>query len=236
MSLGNFIVCANHIGDIRDIPSRTINHIIESDYIFCDFLDIFMNDVIIPNKIDIKNKTIVELRGKEDVVSQALGVLESGKDVVFICDNGMPGFADNGLALIGSLHDMGIKIKVVPGPSIIPAAVAAAGISEKTADIHFMQLFGCSLEEKAKKIENIKDICSLVVILDFQDYIPDLLNFASKSFDENLLAAICVDIGTESQKIIRGRLKDLINKKINLGNAFTEDNCSVTLVIAPKSV
>ena len=146
MRPGTLIVCANHIGNILDVPPRTIEKIRQTKHIFCDHLETFDQDIAIPYKIDMNDKIIFEVgideNGEENnTVKAALSVLQKGKDIVFISDNGLPGFADRGTRIIDIVYQNNIPVEIIPGPSIVSAAVAVAGIPSSSSDVLFISFF-----------------------------------------------------------------------------------------------
>ena len=60
-------------------------------------------------------------------VPELLERLADGAAVALVSDAGMPGVSDPGARLVAAAHDAGIRVEVMPGPSAVTAAVAAAG-------------------------------------------------------------------------------------------------------------
>lgn len=61
-------------------------------------------------------------------IPKLITAAESGKRVGVISDAGMPTISDPGKDLVAALHDAGIKVSVVPGPTAISAALALSGM------------------------------------------------------------------------------------------------------------
>ena len=59
---------------------------------------------------------------------QLLGELQS-KDIAMVTDAGMPGISDPGAQLVSRAAAAGFKVEIIPGPSAVPAALAASGFS-----------------------------------------------------------------------------------------------------------
>jgi 16S rRNA (cytidine1402-2'-O)-methyltransferase len=228
MRTGTLIVCANHIGNILDVPPRTIEKIRQTKHIFCDHFSEFNRDILIPFGIDKKDKVIFETGSVEDdveVLSQALSILKNGEDLVFLSDNGMIGFADRGTRIIDMIHKNKILVEVIPGPSIISSAVAVAGIASSASDVLFMSFFDYNKDQKIQKLQNVKNLDAVIVILDFPENMKSLFEIIGKSIGMQRVSALCINIGMESQKIIR--------KKVFLFNQDLPElkDCSVTLVL-----
>ena len=211
MRPGTLIVCANHIGSILDIPSRTIEKIRQTKHIFCDHLEIFNQDIAIPYKINMNEKIVFEVGINENAeesntVKAALSVLQKGDDIVFISDNGLPGFADRGTRIIDIVYNNNIPVEIVPGPSIVSAAVAVAGIPSSSSDVLFVSFFEHNEKEKREKIKLIKDLDASIVFLDFPKNMKWLINTIEEIAGGSRLAALCINVGLETQKIIRKEL------------------------------
>jgi 16S rRNA (cytidine1402-2'-O)-methyltransferase len=230
MRPGTLIVCANHIGSILDVPPRTIEKIRQTKHIFCDHLETFNQDIAIPYKIDMDDKIVFEVgideNGEENnTVRAALSVLQKGKDVVFISDNGLPGFADRGTRIIDVIHRNAIPVEIIPGPSIVSAAVAVAGIPSTSSDVLFVSFFESDKKEKLEKLKLIKDLDASIVLLDFPENMEWLINTIEEVVDRHRLAALCINVGLESQRIIRKEVFLFKNDFPNLEHNY------VTLVL-----
>ena len=230
MRPGTLIVCANHIGNILDVPPRTIEKIRQTKHIFCDHLETFNQDIAIPYKIDMDDKIVFEVgideNGEENnTVRAALSVLQKGKDVVFISDNGLPGFADRGTRIIDVIHRNAIPVEIIPGPSIVSAAVAVAGIPSTSSDVLFVSFFESDKKEKLEKLKLIKDLDASIVLLDFPENMEWLINTIEEVVDRHRLAALCINVGLESQRIIRKEVFLFKNDFPNLEHNY------VTLVL-----
>jgi len=230
MRPGTLIVCANHIGNILDVPSRTIEKIRQTKHIFCDHLDTFNRDIAIPYKIDMNEKIVFEFGidkndYENETVKAALSVLQKGEDIVFISDNGLPGFADRGTRIVDVIHRKDIPVEIIPGPSIVSAAVAVAGIPSSSSDVLFVSFFESNEKEKREKLKLIKDLDASIVFLDFPENMEWLINTIEEVIGRHRLAALCINVGIESQKIIKKEVFLFKNDFPNLKDNY------VTLVL-----
>jgi len=208
MRPGTLIICANHIGNILDVPPRTIEKIRQTKHIFCDHLDTFNRDIAIPYTINMNDKTVFEFGiNKNDqennTIKTALSFLQKGEDVVFISDHGLPGFADRGTRIIDIIHNNNIPVEIVPGPSIVSAAVAVAGIPSSSSDVLFVSFFESNEKEKREKLNLIKDLDASIVFLDFPENMEWLINTIEEVVGRYRLAALCINVGLETQRIIK---------------------------------
>jgi 16S rRNA (cytidine1402-2'-O)-methyltransferase len=146
----------------------------------------------------------IDENGEENnTVKAALSVLQEGKDIVFISDNGLPGFADRGTRIIDIVYENNIPVEIIPGPSIVSASIAVAGIPSSSSDVLFISFFDSNEKEKLNKLKLIKDFDASIVFLDFPENMKWLIDNIEKIIGEKRLAALCINIGLEPQKIIR---------------------------------
>jgi 16S rRNA (cytidine1402-2'-O)-methyltransferase len=61
-------------------------------------------------------------------VDELLGVLRDGRDVALVSDGGMPLVSDPGYRLVRAAADAGIRVRAVPGPSAVLAALVVSGL------------------------------------------------------------------------------------------------------------
>ena len=64
---------------------------------------------------------------KESKIPSLLGRLEKG-DVALVSDAGMPGISDTGQELVCAAVEQGVTVVAVPGPSVLPVALAVSGL------------------------------------------------------------------------------------------------------------
>jgi 16S rRNA (cytidine1402-2'-O)-methyltransferase len=231
VSKGKLIVCSNHTGNLDDIPSRTIETIKKNKHIFCEYFYRLKQDILDYHQIDLKDKEIIEFQENSEYKALALSILSSGNNLVFISEHGLPGIADDGLWIIDFVYNNGYDVEIIPGPSIFPTALAFSGIPSQSTDIYFLQLFGRSEKDKRRRIKEISNIDTTIVVLDFSYEIEKLISIFNEELDGDRIAALCINIGMPGQKIIRESLSELKNKKLSLKENYKDIICVTTLVI-----
>jgi 16S rRNA (cytidine1402-2'-O)-methyltransferase len=231
VSKGKLIVCSNHTGNLDDIPLRTIEAIKKNKHIFCEFFYRLKQDILDHHQIELKDKEIIEFQENSEHKALALSILSNGNNLVLISEHGLPGVADDGLWLIDFVYNNGYDVEIIPGPSILPTALAFSGIPSQSTDIYFLQLFGRSEKDKRRRIKEISNIDTTIVVLDFSYEIEKLISIFNEELDGDRIAALCINIGMPGQKIIRESLSKLKNKKLSLKENYKDIICVTTLVI-----
>lgn len=230
MNLGKLIVCGNQIGNLFDLPAKTIEHIKMLDNIICDTRDRFLNEIINPLKIDISNKTIIpfepELNNTDKIIDFVINKTYAGEDVVFICDAGMPGISDWGTQLVKEVQDKNIDVELIPGPSIITAALAIAGIPAKTEKLFYAGFMDSSNDEIEATLAATTLLSPCLVLIDHPEHMGEVIRLVGKIYNDPQVA-LCINLTMPSQQILRGSATEIRKKYLEL----TDWDCFMTLVV-----
>jgi 16S rRNA (cytidine1402-2'-O)-methyltransferase len=123
------------IGNRGDIGPRMVEAVKTSDVIVAENINNFNR---LCSDLNIKTQAIlIEYYapmepGKElDVVTDIVDHLSNQRTVLLVTDDGMPGIADPGGRVIQMAHNIGIKVTVIPGPSIVSTLPAVLGVDSR---------------------------------------------------------------------------------------------------------
>lgn len=129
--VGTLYIVATPIGNLSDITLRALETLKSVDMIACEDTRVSGN---LLKHFEIK-KPLVSLHqhSGEQVISNIIDELLSGKNIAYISDNGTPGISDPGQALIAQIRNSNIEIRTipVPGPSALTASISISGMVEK---------------------------------------------------------------------------------------------------------
>ncbi len=208
MKPGKFIVCGNHVGNLKDVPSRTLQTIQDVSYIVCDNTQIFVKDIFEYHGIE-HNKTLIDsVENDSEKISRILSILKTGEDVVFICDNGMPGFADYGNDLVRVVRDNGIDVSIVPGPDVVGTSVAASGLSTN-GPVIFEAFMGKPEDSIVNSLSQFSKIEGLLVLIDFPDKMIDLVTLCGEILGYGNQATFCRKISSDDQLVVSGTIAEV---------------------------
>jgi 16S rRNA (cytidine1402-2'-O)-methyltransferase len=129
------IVGGIDIGNRGDIGRRMIEAIKTSDVIVAENINNFNK---LCNDLGIQtHATLIEYYApmdpaKElDIVTDIIDHLSNHRTVLLVTDDGMPGIADPGGRVIQMAHNVGLKVSVIPGPSIVSTLPAVLGVDSR---------------------------------------------------------------------------------------------------------
>jgi 16S rRNA (cytidine1402-2'-O)-methyltransferase len=217
MENGRFIVCGSHNGNIEDIPSRAIEALKNTEYIFCQDLESFSHimrhhNIHPPFLYEITENNPAGSRKILNKIEEIIRILESGKDVAFISQHGMPGFAGPGTSIVGFVHKKNIDVVIIPGSDVVGISLAAAGMNTSATAVIFDEFMNKSEETIKEKMSQLAQIDAVTVLIDFAEKMPNLISIAQDTFGGDRFAAVCSKVTTNQQKVIRDKLSNLMDK------------------------
>ena len=154
-------VVSTPIGNLADISKRSINTLIQSDYILCE--DTRVSKKLL-KKFNINSQLISYHKFNEKKnLSKIIKLLKSEQIVSLISDAGTPAISDPGSILINECIKNDIYISLIPGPSAVISAVSISGFSNKFYFYGFFPEKNKILNDDFKVLSKID--CSLVFFI-----------------------------------------------------------------------
>lgn len=231
---GKIIMGGFSIGNHLDVPLRVIDIIETVDIIAVEWLDPFLNYFSMINK---KPKKLIEYNGllpnykqlTEELVSEAI----AGKTIMLLVDGGMPCVSDPGNELSILTKQNNIKITVIPGPSIVSAALTVSGlyshrfmlepeIPEFSKDRVILFNFYKNLPHTIVFIANRNSEASRYLGGQLnKTFLHETLSDMIDIFGKNRPISLCFDLTTDKEVIINGTLEECFNwSKNNINNGM----------------
>jgi len=157
---GLYIV-STPIGNLADISKRSIETLIQSDYILCE--DTRVSKKLL-KRFNINTQLISYHKFNEKKnLSKIIKLLKSEQIVSLISDAGTPAISDPGSILINECIKNDIYISLIPGPSAVISAVSISGFSNKFYFYGFFPEKNKILNDDFKVLSKID--CSLVFFI-----------------------------------------------------------------------
>lgn len=125
---GKLYIVPTPIGNLEDITLRAIRTLKEVDLIAAE--DTRHTRKLL-NHFGIHTPLISYYREKESEKSRELvKLLREGKNIALVSDAGTPGISDPGAILVRRMHQEGLKVIPLPGPSALTTALSGSGITD----------------------------------------------------------------------------------------------------------
>lgn len=125
--LGGLTLIGTPIGNLGDLSPRARQALADADVVCAEDTRVsarLLNACNIHARLERCDENVIARR--------AAGLTERmqmGEHIAFVSDAGMPAVADPGAKLVDACRDADIPVDVIPGPSAVTCAIAAAGFT-----------------------------------------------------------------------------------------------------------
>jgi 16S rRNA (cytidine1402-2'-O)-methyltransferase len=218
---GALLVCATPIGNLADVTLRLLDELRSADLVACE--DTRRTRTLL-QRHGISVPVLAVHEHNEAVrAAELVARIRSGERVALVTDAGMPAVSDPGALVVAAVAAAGLAVIVLPGPSAVTAAVAAAGFGG--AGFVFAGFLPKPAARAAIELRRL-DACGLpVVAFESPRRLPATLA-ALAAVAPDRKAAVCRELTKLHEQVERGRLADLAER------FATPPKGEVTLVVA----
>ena len=123
---GALYIVATPLGNLGDINRRALEVLESADLIAAEDT---RNSQKLLNHFGIKTPMMaLHEHNEREQTDEIITKLQSGISIALISDAGTPLISDPGYTLVSKLHEAGLKVIPVPGPSALIAALSVAGL------------------------------------------------------------------------------------------------------------
>jgi 16S rRNA (cytidine1402-2'-O)-methyltransferase len=156
---GTLYIVATPIGNLEDITLRALRILKEVDLIAAEDTRHTRN---LLNHFGIATPLISYYREKEAERSEEILLhLQEGKNIALVSDAGTPAISDPGAVVVRQVHDHGLTVVPLPGPSALTTALSASGIT--SAGFLFLGFLPAKSGQRCKILATIVD-CQYPVV------------------------------------------------------------------------
>lgn len=208
---GILIVAGLHIGNMEDIPVRTIRALINSDLIVsehAEMMEKYLDHIGIAYKKPLYNY-LPELEDRDQRVNFICNEIKFGKKVLLISSEGMPLIHDPGYEIVRAVSDNNLPITVIPGPSAPIAALAVSGLDSWR--FSFESDISLNKEEREKQFKDIVNTDKTVIYFEKDWQLVDSLKEIARICGNYRQVCICINLTLPDEFIFRGSVKDCID-------------------------
>jgi len=229
-----FYIGATPIGGDSDITRITLDIIADADYLLCENIETTKklinygnwktkDDVqFIEYCIDFGRGTDIKNHGTviPGVHDEILKLVQDNKKIIYLPERGSVGIEDPGFELIEFLEQNNIKVRSLPGPSsIIAAIIAARPMQTKTSHrgFIFQPLVDLDKNKMEKFIKVHSKLPHTAIFMTHDDEMYDALCYMKKYYGPVRKVTIGMNLGTPGERIVRttlGKVIDPFNEEI----------------------
>lgn len=123
---GRLLVVGTPIGNLGDLTPRAADALRSADLVVAE--DTRLAARLLAH-LGVRRPTVAfNEHAPEGRLGELLARLAAGATLALTTDAGMPAVSDPGARLVAAAREVGAGVEVIPGPSAVTAAVAAAGV------------------------------------------------------------------------------------------------------------
>ena len=216
-STGTLYMLSTHIGHTEDLPLRSLSVLREADLL------VFEEDRPARRALKAAKVQREYLKFSEHVQKETLAslraCLERGGTVAYMSDQGSPVLADPGFPVLALAWKLNAKIRVIPGPSSLTAALSACPF--RVEDFYFAGFLSRREKERREQIVAIGRREEAVMLMDAPYRLRSLLASLAGSLAANRRCFLALDISGPDEQWLYGSLTEIgsrmarIEKKLN---------------------
>ncbi|NLR76358.1 16S rRNA (cytidine(1402)-2'-O)-methyltransferase [Leeia aquatica] len=134
--------------------------------------------------------------------------LQAGEDVALVSDAGTPGISDPGARVVAAMHQAGVRVEPLPGPSAVVTALSASGF-ERTA-FRFIGFLPPKHNARLEAIRALSDATELLVLYEAPHRILDCMQDLLTGLGAAREVVVCRELTKTFETIRRGTLGELL--------------------------
>ncbi|MBL6979102.1 MAG: 16S rRNA (cytidine(1402)-2'-O)-methyltransferase [Desulfobacteraceae bacterium] len=177
---GTLYVVSTPIGNLEDITLRALK-VLKSVYKIA--AENVKHTKRLCERYDIKTKiTDYHQHSQNTKTEQLINGLKSGSDLALVTDAGTPGISDPGVYLINRAVKEDIKVRPIPGPSAVVAALSVSGLP--TARFVFLGFLSNKTGKRKRQLEKLATEPRTMVFFEAPHRIEAMLKDLGEIFGE----------------------------------------------------
>ncbi len=121
-------VAATPIGNLGDVSQRLKTSLGQADLLLAEDTR-QARKLLSALNLPLAGRGLMSLHAhnEQERLSRVLDLLQEGSQVLLLSDAGTPGLSDPGTILVSAVHDAGLPLRALPGPSAAAAALSVSG-------------------------------------------------------------------------------------------------------------
>lgn len=208
-------IVATPIGNLKDITIRAIEVLTSADLVLCE--DTRTASTLLKH-LGL-NKPLLSLFDQNELsrIPEVKSLLDQGKRLVLISENGTPLVSDPGYKLVRELIKLGYKVESVPGPSSVINSLVLSGMTpDKFLFLGFIPKKGSAFQKLTNLIKKIWEETPITVIFFDSPYRlkKNLQSMAQELNDPYIV--ITREMTKIHEEVLRGKASELVAKSSNL--------------------
>ena len=221
---GELILAGTPIGDAADATPSLLRALEAADVVAAEDTR-RVRDLARRLGVSLPGRVLSYFDGNEAARARELvEELRSGRTVVVVTDAGMPAVSDPGYRVVAAAAEAGIRVRVVPGPSAVLAALAVSGLPSDR--FCFEGFLPRKSGTRRRRLAGLASEERTMVFFEAPHRLAELLHDAADVLGGDRPAVVCREPTKTHEEVLRGNLAGLAEW------ALGEVRGEITIVIA----
>jgi 16S rRNA (cytidine1402-2'-O)-methyltransferase len=204
---GTLFIVPTPIGNLEDITIRSLRTLKEVDLIAAEDT---RHTKRLLNHFEIDTPLISYYREKEvERSKELLRRLKQGQNIALVSDAGTPCISDPGAVVVKLLHENGLTVVPLPGPSALTTALSGSGLT--SSGFLFLGFLPSKKGQRRKLLSSLSASEYPIVLYESPNRIDSLLKDALEIFGERQ-SFWARELTKKFEDLQRGTLSSLLEK------------------------
>lgn len=143
-------------------------------------------------------------------VAQVVEALQRGEDVALCTDAGSPAVSDPGAQLVAAVHEAGLRVVPLPGPSAVATALSASGF--EGTGFRFAGFLPRKGEERAEALATIANSREPVILFESPNRTSETLADLARACGPERLGLVARELTKLYEEVVRAPLGELAQR------------------------
>lgn len=202
---GILYLCATPIGNLKDISTRVLETLAETDLIAAEDTRVSLK---LLNHYGIKTPlTSFHEHNKIEKSRILVDRLLSGENIALVTDAGTPGISDPGELLVAECIEAGITVTSLPGPAACIVALTASGLPCRR--FTFEAFLPREKKERSLILEELKEDTRTIIIYEAPHHLESALSDLLEALGDRRIA-VCRELTKKFEEIKQSTLSEAL--------------------------
>ncbi len=203
--MGTLYIVGTPIGNLGDMTYRAVETLKSVDFICAEDTRVTAK---LTNYFEIKKPLVSYHEHNAGAVGEQIARrILGGENAAVVTDAGMPCISDPGELLVKRCAELGVEVKVVPGPTAAMSAIAISGLS--TQNFSFRGFLSVNKKQRQTHLAAIRDCPDTLIFYEaphkLNSTLADLLEFLG---DRKI--AVCRELTKIHEEVRRTTLSEAV--------------------------
>ncbi|HYD61346.1 MAG TPA: 16S rRNA (cytidine(1402)-2'-O)-methyltransferase [Noviherbaspirillum sp.] len=197
-------VVATPIGNAGDITLRAVNVLALADAVACEDT---RNTAQLLQRYGLHKELIAAHEHNErEAASKLIARLQAGQRIALVSDAGTPAVSDPGARIVDAVHQAGLRVMPLPGPSAAVSALAASGLVNDR--FFFVGFLPTKNKQRESALAELKGVAAALVFYEAPHRILETVDSLAATFEAERQVVFARELTKLFEEIHRCRLSD----------------------------